>query len=218
MAFGANEPKNNKKAYAFKIKLKEVAFPYFEVKERDENDKWVVREDDKKVTFLSGSLISVEVKENKVMIAGTEEVIKSVNLTLDGGDEIYFLTVNTNSVGRNLMNSLLSLETYENLTISLYKSKPKEEGGISYSSIALRQNDELVMSKYRYTDLPAPEKVKFKGKTQNDFTEADDFLRAEIEKISAKVKELAKSGVSKPTNDTPDSGSDEAGDDDDVPF
>ena len=190
MPFGSNKNKgNSKKAYAFKIRQKDAPSPYFEVKERSEDGKWSLVQSSEPVNNLLGDLVAIETKENEY----NGEMIKSVNMTFETPDEVYFLTVNSSFLGRNLLNSVLNLSDYSNVNISLYMSKPKEEGGRSYPSVAVRQNDELVIGKYKYTDLPKPDETTFKGKLLKDYSKQEDLLRSEVDKIEEKVKNFGKS-------------------------
>ena len=195
MAFGSNQNSGvSKKAYAFKIRQKrdgkEIP-PFFEVKERDEETKkWTIQSNDGSVTFLKGDLVNIESKENE----WNGEVIKSVSATFETEDEIYFLTINSSFLGRNLINGIVNLPSYKDVGISLYMSKPKEEGGKSWPSVALRQgaDEDLIMGKYRYDELPKPEETKYKGTILKDYTAAEDLLRKEVDSISEAVSEFGK--------------------------
>ncbi len=186
MAFGTNNKSggNNLKAFAFKILIKDRPAPEFEVKQRGADGKFTVLKTDAPVTTVRGNLIGLEVKSFDYQ----GDPIRSVNVTLQDGEEIDFVTIPTNFVGRSIMNSLTNLQAFENVSISLYNSKPKAGTDKVYASASLRQNDELVKWKYSLTDLPAPDSVIFKGKKQSDYSKQDSFLLNEIAALGEKIK------------------------------
>ena len=194
MSFGKPTSNSNKKAYAFKIKIKDVPAPYFEVKVKNAEGKWEVVPSNEPVTYVAGTIVSVEPKENKTIINGIEELIKSVSVVLEDKDEVYYVTLSGNNLGRNIMNSLLSLKTFEKVSISLYNSKPKKAGDKIFASAALRQDDVLIKGFYASDKLPAPQEVTFKGKKQKDYTDAENFLRTQLTELN-KIIKAAKSAA-----------------------
>ena len=226
MSFG--KPNNNsaQKALSFKIKVKDLPAPIFEVKQRDEDGKWGLLKTKDAVTYVAGDLVAIEAKENE----WDGDIIRSVSVSLMDNDEIYFVTIPCTNTGRNLMNSFAALKSFDKVSISLYMSKPSKKDGKTYPSACLRQDDALVKGKFSQEDLPSPEEVIFKGKTQRDFSACESFLLEQIKELTPLVKDYSTSRSSSQENpssqrqDTTTSGNEhqdpdvEANEDDDVPF
>ena len=218
MAFGkgSNRTNNNvKNVFSFKIKVKDLPAPHFEVKKK-EGDKWVVQAEP--ATRVSGNITAIQVKENRYQ----NEVIRSVGITLQDGEDLYFVDLSLNSVGRSIMNNLCSLKTFENVEISLYQSKPKEEGGKTYASGGVTQNDTRVTWFYSLDQLPKVIKVPFKGKEITDTTNIDNFFLEKMTELGKAVKASHGAPVApeQPTTSAPKQTQQKAetADDEEVPF
>ncbi len=217
MAFGSTSNTNsNLKAFAFKIQIKDLPAPQFEVKERDATGKFNLL-DQKGVVTLKGNLINLELQsfDDK-----DGQAVKSIRATFQDKEEIYFLSIPTNFVGRSIMNALLSLTTFENVGINLYNSKPKEAGGKIYAQASVRQNDTIVRWKYANSDLPQPKVIgELKGKKIIDYSELDNRLLNEVASLGEKIKNTGHSPVTtNPKAVPPAEKHDDSQGDDSVPF
>lgn len=172
------------KAFSLKIKTKDLPKPEFVVSER-QGDKFVELPD--REYNVSGNLIGVEPKETK----WEGKVIKSVNVTLTDGDQIYFVTVPYSNLGRGLMNSLLALKKFNDVEIGLYQTKPKTDGGKTYPATSLRQEGEIVRWRYALNELPAPDEIVFKGEKMRDFSKLESFLSDQLKELNKIIKASA---------------------------
>lgn len=182
MAFGSGSRSFGPNAvlYSFKIKTKDLPAPVFEVSKKGADGKYAPLEGKAKTASrVSGNLTSASPKEHE----HNGETIKSVNLTLQDGNDVYFVGVGYTFLGRNLMNSLLSLKAFDDIEIGLYQSKPKPGAPIQkgFPSVALRQHNELVKGLYDpKKDLPPIPKVTLKGKQVSDTGAIDAFFEEKI--------------------------------------
>lgn len=189
MAFGKQtQQRKDLKAFALKIKTKDLPKPQFQVSER-QGDKFVPLAPDAGgiEDTVTGTLIGVEPKET----VWQGKTIKSVNATLTDNDQIYFLTIPYSNIGRGLMNSLLALTSFNDVQIGLYQTKAKVEGGKTYPAVSVRQGGEIVRWKYANADLPAPDVTTFKGETLRDFSKLEEFLAAQLKELNAVIKKAA---------------------------
>jgi hypothetical protein len=205
---GLGKPlRNDLKAFSLKIKTKDLPKPEFVVSER-QGDKFVELPD--RENTVSGTLIGIEPKETK----WEGKTIKSVNATLTDTDQIYFVTIPYSTLGRNLMNSLLNLKTFNDVEIGLYQTKPKTDGGKTYPSVSLRQAGEIIRWRFETKDLPAPKEIEFKGEKMRDYTETENFFSAQLKELNNIIKSKAPAKtVEATTNLTP-----EVSDDVEPPF
>ncbi len=212
MAYGTQKNTNNNlKAFAFKILTKDLPAPVFEVKERNADGKFETVKTETPVTNVRGNLIAVDVQSFDYK----GDAIKSVRLTLQDDKEIDFVTIPTTFLGRSICNSLLNLQAYENVSISLYSSKPKKEGDKVYASASIRQNDEIVRWKFGQSEVPAAKVVgELKGKKVIDWSPVDDFFLTAIAALGEKVKN--QSPIQPPPTEKHET--DAKGGDEDVPF
>lgn len=171
-------------AFSLKIKTKDLPKPEFVVSKR-EGDKFV--ELPEREYSVSGNLIGVEPKE----FNWQGKIIKSVSATLTDGDQIFFVTIPYSSLGRSLMNSLLSLKDFVDVEIGLYQTKPKTEGGKTYAQASLRQAGEIVRWRFEQKDLPQPEEITFKGEKMRDFSKTEAFLAAQLNELNKVIKAKA---------------------------
>ena len=177
------------KAYSLKIKTKDLPKPEFVVSER-QGDKFVELLD--REYSVSGNLIGVEPKETKITSGQhAGKTIKSVNVTLTDGDQIFFVTVPWSNLGRGLMNSLLSLKAFNDVEIGLYQTKPKTDGGKTYPATSLRQAGEIVRWRFTQEELPKPEEIIFKGEKMRNFEEQEKFLAAQLVELNKIIKATA---------------------------
>ena len=118
---------------------------------------------------------------------------------------------------RNLYNSLLNLETFENVSFSLYKVKGKKETNKDkeYSAISVWQNDNLIKGKFKNDELPKPEVITNKAGVilSRDYTDLDNFLESHLAELAKRVANPAKAvkSVENNTSNSPEN-------DENVPF
>ena len=198
MAFGTGSRSFGPKAvlYSFKIKTKDLPSPLFDVKKKV-GDEYVPQKET--ATRVSGTLISASPREN----THQGKVIKSINLTLQDGDDVYFVSVGYTYIGRNLFNSLLALKTFDDIEIGLYQSKPKPDAKIKtgFASVALRQHGELVRGPFDpKKDLPPIKKIVLNGATVSDTTDVDAFFDGKMKAFCKVVNAAAPKPVSAPAH------------------
>ncbi len=189
MAFGTGNRSFGPNAvlYSFKIKTKDLPAPIFEVSKKGADGKYtVLPAPNGTASRVSGNLISAAAKEN----THDGKVIRSVNLTLQDADDVYFVSVGETFLGRNLYNSLLGLKSFDDIEIGLYQSKPKPDAQnqTGFASVALRQHGELVRGPYdpKGDEMPKTKKVRVNGKDQTDTEELDNWFREKM-KVWCKV-------------------------------
>lgn len=197
MAFGTGSRSFGPNAvlYSFKIKTKDLPAPIFEVSKKGEDGKYAPLT--KTATRVSGNLTSASPREN----THDGKIIKSINLTLQDRNDVYFVSVGQTFLGRNLYNSLLGLKSFDEIEIGLYQSKPKPDAVLKtgFASVALRQHGELVKGPYDpKKDMPQTKKVFVNGKNQTDTFELDNWFEAKM-KAWCKVVNAA---APKQANDT----------------
>ncbi len=201
MSFGNTRKRTDLKAYAFRIKTKDLPVPHFEVQTR-ENDKWVpltepVKDTEGKITGtkvvtaqnIEGNLLAIE--SRKTVFQG--KTIKSTSVTLQDGDQIYFVTIPNSMLGRGILNRLINLKAFTNVQIGLYASKPQSEGEKSFHRASVRQDDEIVNWKYTFEQLPeAPQIKKASGEVLGrDYDALDAFFEKEVAELNSKIKKGA---------------------------
>lgn len=195
---------------------KEVALTpnKFEIREKI-NDKWTARP--QLETQVGGDLIKIEFDKGEW--EGNEYDIVRMYLRDEDAKETYMLDLRLTNLSRQLMGCVLALETFENLSVSMYATTSKKDGK-TYPNISLWQNDKMIKSRFKLDEIPAPEVIKDKkGVVQKRiFTEVDQFflehLKVFAEKVNGKTPK-AVTAAPVATNDEPPAGD---GKDEDVPF
>ena len=191
MSFGNGRNRNvnpNQVQYAFKIKIKDLPAPIFEVR-KHEGDDWNIVETKEPTRTVTGNIVAVEAKEGEYQ----GEKILSTSVVMEDGDDLYFVTIPMGNVGRAILNKLLTLTTHEqlqNVSISVYQSKPKTEGAKTYAQGTVQVNNEKVQWKFDEEDLPEIQKEMFKGKLRPNSIERDNFFFGEVKAYSEVVKKL----------------------------
>lgn len=193
MSFGNGRGRTNPNqvAYSFKVKTKDLPAPVFEVQKRLADGKW--EKQPETASSVNGNIIAIDARENEYQGSN----IQSVQITMEDGDEIYFVTVPFSFLGRSLFNTILTLDpaSLNNIGISLYQSKPNAKTGKTYASAALYQNDEFVKSwKFTREEQPEIKKVLFKGKENSDTTDLDNFFFEKIAEFGKAVKKARSAG------------------------
>lgn len=194
MAFGTGNRSFGPNAvlYSFQIKSKDLPAPIFKVEKKGSDGQYhpILVKDEKTgestpmtATRVSGNIISASPKEN----THEGKLIRSINLSIQDGDDVYFTSVGETFLGRNLYNALLGLKTFDEIEISLYQSRPKPPkpgqpaSNKTFASVSLRQHGEPVRGPYdQKTDMPQPKKVRVSGKDQTDTEELDNWFREKM--------------------------------------
>ena len=143
--------------------------PFFEIS-RSENGKWVADED-QSINSITATLVKIE--PHKEEYKGDEYY--RVRIYLKDGDETYLVPCRMNIATRSLFNSLLNLQTFENVSIRYYLTKS------GYDAFYVSQDGEKVTWKYENDEVPVATEVSYKGKTIRDFTNVDLFF---VEKLT----------------------------------
>ena len=117
----------------FKLESKDLPKPRFKVTKK-EGDGYVVV--DAAAEQVSGNIIDIDHKET--LHEGKK--IKSADLVMQDGNEVYSVGLGYTHLGRNIINSLLSLTSYDGIQIGLYQSKAKPGQTKTFASASVRQN------------------------------------------------------------------------------
>lgn len=192
MAFGSgsNSFDPNTKLYTFRIKTKDLPAPIFEVQRKTAEGYETLPDT---VTRVGGSIIGLK---HKVFNHKGKD-IKSVNVTMQDGNDVYFVTVGYTFIGRNILNSILNLKSFNDIEISLYQSKPKPDSTFKtgFASVAVRQgpgrDKELIYGLYKKEQLPVIKKVKVNGEMVSDTEDIDAFFEKEIVEFEKVVRAAA---------------------------
>lgn len=209
MAIGKKN-RANLTAYSLRIRTKDLPAPIFEVQKKVGEKQY---ENQGTTDTISGNLVGVKAKT----FTWEGQDIRSVDLSLVDNEEIYFVSIPETMLGMGIVNSVLNLTAFNDVELGLYQTKPKEGQTKTYNAAALRQDGQLVKWKYGNDELPAPDEVVFKGKTQRDYSKRWDFLVKELEEVASKIKENQKNEEPSKEHDETGSSSQELGDED-VPF
>jgi hypothetical protein len=214
---GSNFPPGTKVSFV-KIRVKNLPAPIFEVAER-QGDEYVIV--DPAATHVSGNIIGINHKETpNPKKPGT--TVKSVNLTIQDKNEVYFVGVPYSYLGRNILSSLLNLKTFNGIEISLYKSKPKADSKNKegFDSAAVRQNGELIYGRFKREELPEIKKVKVGDEVHSDATAINAFFKAHVDELSKviKAKTPEVSGEPSHSESTPTTPTAGEPDDENIPF
>lgn len=153
--------------------------PHFTIARKNENGE--IERTNESCTNVTGRLLRPRLYTR----TWNEQEVKAVSLFIrdDATAETYCLDMTYRISTRQLFNALISLETVDDIAISIYENKS------GYEAMTLRQNDQLVPWKYdgRKGEIPEPEKVKFKGKEIRDYTETDNFFERELTEWADRV-------------------------------
>lgn len=139
------------------------------------------------VTFVSGNLTKVEVKERTSEKFGTTN--EAILYFKDNeANETYRVSLPFRMSSRSLFNGLANLDTFDNVKVSYYTTKK------GYDAYYLTQNGVKVEWKFSFEQMPEPPVVKFKGKDMKDYTPVDDFFKTSLlelaQRISGKAEQV----------------------------
>ena len=194
MALGnTNRENSDHKLFILKIRTKVIeketgkevpAVPHvMQVLEKVEG-KWVAQ--DETITSFSGNLAKIEFDSGEW--EGSKYDIIKLKFIDDEAKEDYLLDCRTSSDFRSLANSILALDPANtaDLRINLYKTTSKANGK-DYSNVSLWQGETHVKGKYTWEEMPAVEKVKFKGKDMSDTSKLDEWTIGKLKEFAAQM-------------------------------
>ena len=155
--------------------------PHFVVKTKDDTGAIV---ESTTVKEYSGNLLSVKFgkKYNEKTPKGLElanqygnrDVVR-VTLKDEELKEVYSCEFGFSMMTRSFFNSLLNLNTFNNLKVGIYRDKN------GYDKLSLRQDDEMVKWKFQMTEIPEIETMLFKGKELKDYDKVDTFFLSKLQ-------------------------------------
>jgi hypothetical protein len=165
-------------------KDKNKVVPHFTEMEKVD-DKWETVRAETPLKGFSGTLIRVtpETKEFKDPTGKVIDTKESVKLLFDGGEENYLLSLTWRMASRNLFNSLLGMEKFDNLNISYYRNPS------GYETFCLRQNDKIVKVGLLTNDEVKAKikKVMLKGKETSDTYDLNEFLKGKLIELNEEI-------------------------------
>jgi len=176
-----NRQKSSGKLLILKIKTKDAADKtvpvYIQVSEKI-GEKWQASQDT--VNSVKGDLTKIEVKERNYQ----GETYKTIGLYLTDkvAKETYLLDLRFNILTQGLLNSLFSLEAFNDVEVQVYQTKS------GYPSSALTQAGNKTSWKFNKEELPAVKKVTLGKKTVTDTSDLEEFFLAELDKLRVKVE------------------------------
>ncbi len=194
MSLGSTN-QNTGKLYILKVLTKDVDKkeipPVFAVSE-----KVTVEEDGKKVEKwqktsevkdVSGTLTKVECSKREW--EGQEYDVIKVTLTDYEKDESYLLDLRQNSVARNIYNSILSLKTFDNVSVGLYEKKGSgDNAGKKFPAVSVKQGGNRTEWAFKLDELPEIKKVKVGKKVAIDSSELDEFYVKHLTEFGERLK------------------------------
>lgn len=205
MAFGqrstqsSNQFGPNTKVFFVSIKEKDLPQPYFEIKTKEGDKMVTVAGVDKQIKFLAGDLVDLRNKKGKT--AEGKEIESSTAALVDREkDEAYLLTIGQTYLGRNILNSLFGLKTFNGVEIGLYTSKPKPGQAKGFKSAAVRQNQALIYGKFKNEELPKIVKVQVGKEIHSDQVAINAFFTAQVEEFAKIVRAAAPAGPATASN------------------
>jgi hypothetical protein len=201
MAIGKTKQVAEGKVSVIRLKAKDkdgkpITPHMFEISDAptQEGGEWTVRP--KLEDRFNGDLFKVERSERE-WEGKAYDVIKLYFKDAEAG-ETYIFDGRLSSVARNLYLALANLESYDGVSVNVYKSENKKTNKV-YTNVSVWQNDKLVKGKYALEDLPKPEVTRNKkGEViATDYTELDELVKKEVDELSKKVEAAQKNGKKK---------------------
>lgn len=207
MAFGQRSTQSgtqfgpNTKVFFVTIAEKNLDQPYFVIKTKQEGQKELVTVagTDKRIKFLNGDLVDMRGKKGKT--AEGKEIESTTAVFLDRAkDEAYLLTIGQTYLGRNILNSLIALKTFNGVEIGLYTSKPKPGQEKGFKSAAVRQSQNLIYGKFKNEEQPKIVKVQVGKEVHADSLAINAFFTAQVEEFAKVLRAANPAGVSTASN------------------
>lgn len=214
MALGTNKNQSNNKLIILKLsrKDKDNGLTYFKITEKNSEGKWE-ESSNTSIRDVSGTVTKVEVKREEYKGKPYEKYL--VYLQDDSAKETYLLDLRLNNTTRGLFNSLLNLETYENVVIEY------AENGKGFETLYVKQNGQNVDWKFSLDQQPKGEEIQVKSddgtvlETKTSYHKLEKFYKEQIDILS---KTVAASRSNKAREEEAKQESVESNTEDDVPF
>jgi len=140
---------NGKPVFYGTIKTKDLPAPVIVLKNKDTGAETSVKS-------IDGNLTGVSYTENEY--EGNK--IRGFRLTIDSTDGVCLLSIGFTSLGRNIINSLLSLTSAEDIKFSLYKNKK------DFDAVSVTQWGQQVQWKFNPTSEEMKPVVVMDGKKE----------------------------------------------------
>lgn len=185
MAYGKNQ--STGELIIFKPVTKDKATqqrvnPYFQ--EVRKIDGKYSATDNKDVTFVSGKLSNIKVDtETFKQPTGKEKKYEKISIYLSDNErsELYLIDLRFNIAVRGLLNSVLNLQSFDDVKISLYE----KDGYLRYS---VYENGEWVKGLYKKEDVPEPRIFEGKDGEEKDYAPIDSFYKEKINAFGELLK------------------------------
>jgi hypothetical protein len=210
MALGNTTVQSDNKLVILKIKTKTIdkdtkkeipAIPHvFQTTEKIDG-KWVASEN--YIYRFSGDLTKIDFEVGE-WEGTTYDKIKFMFVDSEAKEQ-YLLEMRGGGNFRALANSILNLDpaNTEGLSVSLYKTH-SDKTNKDYSNIALFQGAKgekgaLVKGKFAWSEMPAVEKVTFKGKQISDDSLVNSWIIEKLKEFAAKLGKKTATATTKET-------------------
>lgn len=105
-----------------------------------------------------------------------------ITFKVNDGVEKFYLTLNFNSLAPSIINSLVSLDKFEDISLSLYLKN-------DFVKCGLFQNDELVKWKYPMEDFKPIKYTTPTGKEEKDYGKRDERLKELVGELKTKLSQ-----------------------------
>jgi len=186
--------KSNNKFFYVKIKglKKDEKTPYFEFQQKKEEVYEVV---DKKESFTG--CVDGPIKIKHFQYEGKDCIEYKVSITDAEEGETYILSLGSSGITRNILNSIMSLETLiEPINISVYVNKSKKDGK-EYKQVSVRNaiTEEFIPWKFPILELNGmmdPIKDKKGVTVKNDTSRLDEFMESQVVQWGKKFESAKK--------------------------
>lgn len=171
--------------------------PYFSESEKVDG-KWSVLKTEKPLESFTADLTRVTLETHEIKkgdkVIDTKESVKLLFRSPDDS-ESYLLSLTWRMATRNLFNTLLGLQSFDNITISYWRNTA------GYETFSVKQNGVPFKDGLLSFD-EVKEKIKkvmFKGKEQTDTTELEAYLKDKLVELNEEIAAAPKSApVEKP--------------------
>lgn len=168
---------------------------HFEISKKVDG-KWGAVGDTKDV---SGDITKIELYTREW--EGVETPLVKIFIEDAEAKETYLLDLRYNMLSRNLFNTLLSLTSFEGVSIGVYERKKEEK---TFPAVSVKQDGKLVNWKYKIDELPKVETVRVGKKDITNFDNLNDFFIEELKKLSELVKGAPAPVAKKPAAPAPE--------------
>lgn len=176
---------------------KDAEKPFFAVSRKQEDGKFK-QDEDESISSVSGNLTNLKVVRGDYDGNPTHTV--KLILSDPAESESYLVDLRMSVLGRDILNKVLTLESTENVSISIYKNKK------GYAASAVRQNDNMIKWKFERDELPAPIEIKHPVNHKvlsRDYTELNEFFAKAAEEFAENLKIQGRKNAPQPETSEP---------------